>query len=688
MNKKKRIMKVDVRIRKKRVLMHLTVLFCFFIPAVIQIQNLSALPGSTSTWNTPAWLRAMQSNKNMREAGYPVLKPAQPPSPSPLPEPEKGFDISLVELDVILDPVTGDTTGTLTITATVLNPHNPAFYLYFDQGLTITASTVHVDGVEVVSEQSSYPPWNWVTVSLSPAMPSGQEGVFTFEYEGTLQCDFSGARGSSACNLENELKHFLNGGPWPHLMDGREPYGHDIYTFKMTLHTPSGENVLVSGNQVETQDDGTTYTSVWEAEEFASWMNWATIYGNFNYLPVQSAGIPYELVHLSQSDQWAAEMQTWTADIAIYLDDLTGYELPFDRVSVVKLPHIEGFPGTASHSMVYLAETYSQLGEEGFEELLFHEISHLWWGVLTYPSEVSMWLIEGPAILYQYDYTADIHHADVDRDLYLAGRHHNSYLMVRYLTDPETLQHLVLDSSDAYPSTLIEQLVWAYYKSSAVLDHLRVSAGEDVFDAAWKNYLQMCSLMKCDTGDLSLALEIETGADWSWFFEQWVYDTAYPRLEVDFSRQLERGEHETTVVLRQDVEYKMVDRLELELWLNLEDGSLQRERVALVGIEDGFLFSTPYPVRSVFPSPRHNTVVWSRSAILGDVNFDMEVDGEDLLRCAQLKGRTPLSGDPEILHIYAVDEGFDPLCDLNDNQEVDEEDLEIIIDRFGEGVTL
>jgi len=664
------------------------VLFCFFIPAVFQIQNISALPGSTSTWNTPAWLRAMQSNKNLREAGHSILKPRQPPIPSPLPEPEKGFDISLVELDVTLDPVTGNTTGTMTITATVLNQNKPAFYMYFDQGLTITESTVDVAGVEVVSAQSSYEPWNWVTVSLSPAMQAGQEGVFTFVYEGTLQCGFSGARDSRACNLENELKHFLNGGPWPYLMDGREPYGHDVYTIKMTLHTPSGENVLVSGNQIDTHDDGTTHTSVWEAEEFASWMNWAAIHGNFNYLPVQTAGIPYELVHLSQSDQWAAEMQAWTADIAIYLDDLTGYALPFDRVSVVKLPYIEGFPGTASHSMVYLAETYSQEGEEVFEELLFHEISHLWWGVLTYPSEISMWLVEGPAILYQYDYTADTHHVDVDREIYLAGRHHNSHLMLRYLTDPETLPHLIIDSSETYPSTLIEQLVWAYYKSSAVLDHLRVSAGEDVFDAAWKNYLQMCSLMKCDTGDLITSLEIETGADWSWFFEQWVYDTAYPRLEVDFSHQSGREEYETTVVLRQDIDYKIVDRLELELWFNLEDGSLQRERVALVGTEDGFVFSTPYPVRSVHPNPRHNPVVWSRSAISGDVNFDMEVDGEDLLRCALLKGRTPLWGDPAILHVYAVDEGFDPQCDLNKDQVVDEADLDIIIDSFGEGVTL
>jgi len=86
---------------------------------------------------------------------------------------------------------------------------------------------------------------------------------------------------------------------------------------------------------------------------------------------------------------------------------------------------------------------------------------------------------------------------------------------------------------------------------------------------------------------------------------------------------------------------------------------------------------------AVRPNPRHDALVWSRSATEADVTFDRDVDGFDLVHCARHEGRHAVDPDQPDPGIWDVDAAFDPHCDLDGNAVIDASDLAVIQARFG-----
>jgi aminopeptidase N len=444
----------------------------------------------------------------------------------------------------------------------------------------------------------------------------------------------------------------------------------------LALHTPSGPDALVSADFVSEADDGTTRTTVWQADEFSSSMHFIAITGDFAQVSVPDSNPPFFVAHLANSTEWVTDMVGWMGRIVPFLDEMAGMIFPFNQVNVVKLPWIEGFPGTATHSMVYLSEVYGIRTAEEFEEMLAHETSHLWWGVLVNPVDNSLWLIEGPAVFSQYDYTAAVHYPHRDRDEYLAERYHWNTLLLRYLTDPESIPPLVLPPGVEAPDTVNTHTTWAYFKSSATLDYLRVVIGAEAFAAGLQSFTATCRLTSCTTQDFRSAMETASGEDLEQFFTQWVYETNYPVVTVGFT-----GDQQIEVTLDQPYIDLALTHLPLVLQANLADGSTQSLQVLLEKQNDSFTFQLPSEPVSIRPNPRQDTIVWSRSAVEGDVNFDMEVDGLDLIHCAFRDGLAPVtSANPSI---YDVEMNFDPRCDFNDDEVIDDTDLDVVNNTFG-----
>jgi hypothetical protein len=610
-----------------------------------------------------------------------LFGPAQGPG-TPKASPTSGFDYHSLNQVIALDPATGQMDATITMTIEAMNPANPSFYVLMDEGLSVTDATAPGYTVDVVEFPS--PPYNYASMTLVPQVTLGQQVTVVFRYSGTLQCNPTGPRAHRGCGVGAELNHFMDGSAFPLIMDGADAYGYDTYSRSLTLYTPSGSDVLVSADPVQSSDDGTTLTTWWHADEFASTMYFIAITGDFATQDVAGTTPLFSVAHVRDSTEWVQDMVDWVGNIVPFLDDRSGLTFPFDHVNVVKLPEIDGFPGTATHSMVYLSEVYGTRSAEQFEETLSHEISHLWWGVLVTPYDKSSWLVEGPAVQTQYDYTWQTYYQHEDRDLYLAERYHWNMLLFRYLTDPATLPDLVLEPNEDRPNTLNESVTWAYFKSSATLDHLRVTIGEQAFHDGFRAFVAACEFEACTTADFRSALEASSGQDLAFFFDQWVYDTNYPAVTVEFTQQYREsdGMWEVTVDLAQSPELT----LQLELWLNLADDSIERQTVTLSSAGENFNFETTERVRSVHPNPRHDPIIWSRSAQAGDMDFNMEVDGLDLIRCAWRHGRTPVIGDPQQATIRDVDLDFDPRCDINDDEAIDDLDVDVIVANFGAGV--
>jgi hypothetical protein len=278
---------------------------------------------------------------------------------------------------------------------------------------------------------------------------------------------------------------------------------------------------------------------------------------------------------------------------------------------------------------------------------------------------------EGMATLSEIDYTYARRFASVDRDRYLAQR------FIPIAMDLQTvgtdLPAVQLQPGDGLgqPYGTPEYTMWAYEKTAATLDHLRVTIGEDVFTRALGAYVTKCSYVGCSPDDFRSVLEEASGTTLVPFFDRWVTGTARPHVTIE-----PRG---ATASVRKDDDAPMT----LELWVRLEDGSLVKRRVQLVGRETTVaLGDVGGVVRSVSANPRHDVLVDVRSAIDGDLDFDGETDGFDLLRCTRLAGVSYMP-KTQATGLWNVDEQFDPRCDLDGNHRIDDEDLVAIMDNFG-----
>src|SRR5690606_10953764 len=140
-------------------------------------------------------------------------------------------------------------------------------------------------------------------------------------------------------------------------------------------------------------------------------------------------------------------------------------------------------PGTATFGMTLLSETYARTGDLMHEETWAHENAHLFWGIVVpeLDSLESRLMSEGMATLTEIDYTFARHFSGEDRDAYLARRFVPIGLDIRVLGKELPAVQLAPGEAltDEYRTNLYT--LWAYYKTAATLDHLRVTLGDDVF---------------------------------------------------------------------------------------------------------------------------------------------------------------------------------------------------------------
>jgi aminopeptidase N len=73
-----------------------------------------------------------------------------------------------------------------------------------------------------------------------------------------------------------------------------------------------------------------------------------------------------------------------------------------------------------------------------------------------------------------------------------------------------------------------------YQKGGAVIHTLRETVGDKVFWKAINIYLSRHKFGNVETSDLQKVFEETSKKDLSWFFNQWVYGTGYPKLEANY----------------------------------------------------------------------------------------------------------------------------------------------------------
>ena len=595
--------------------------------------------------------------------------PVIPYSSSPI----ESTDVLQHDLVLTVDPATGATSGELTLLIRAEQPSVGSLTLLIDADLAYGGATV--EGVSANINSQVFGSYHQGTISFPP-LAQGEQATVIVDYAGTMTC----ARPDALCDVNPDMSVLMQGSGVPHVFDASFLGGYNVWGVPRSLELvlPSGTDAVVPGDLVLDEDDGTSHVRRWVVPGYHSTGGYLVMFGAFDAIGVSPSQPPTQVVHATSSPTWSDDMSGWMVDILAFLDDQAGAPLTFESLSAVKLPAMWVFPGTAGHGTVYLAESYGIPGADYFEETLAHETAHNWWGVLVSPTDygLSRWLVEGLATLSQVDYAA-IHFAQgLSREAYLRRRYREHAIILRYLAEPTLPAVLPLTTPDGLQG--LQDSYWAYIRSSAALDSLRLVAGEDAFTDGMRAYREQCSQQLCDSADFQAILEAASGMDLDAAFDAFVRSQLYPSPVMSFTAGGGDGSQEVTVTV------DGIDApLPMELVATLEDGTEHRQVVTLVpGV--GATMTVPGPVRAVGPNPRHDAAVVSRSAKTGDVDFDREVDGFDVVRCARAAGTNAAfveSGGEGVLRRLNLE--FDPRCDLDGDGIVGDADLDLVLSELG-----
>jgi hypothetical protein len=613
-----------------------------------------------------------------RFVGDAVISGAVPIMPRPPSNevPAPPLDCIHANHDIRLDPGTGQTYALLELTVRAHDKSLRAIGLALDEGLSVGEATS--DHGSVVVTDQVYAPSRVIRLDLSPALEPGESTTVTVQYAGVLGCG-PYETGGRACTKNRDFSYFAQQSIVPYIFDPADPYSYalDAMTREIVLRVPASIDVVATGEKVSETIEGNTLVSRWSiGRPLARTLGIYVFAGKLGMLSVPGRSVPTTLVFPTPELPMDASLVSWSTPVLDFVEKVGGTPLPFQKsLTLVRLPADLGDPGTATFGMTLLSETYARAGDLMHEETWAHENAHLFWGIVV-PEKSSLesrMLSEGLATLAELDYTYTRHFQGTDRDRYLARRFVPIALDLR--GGGAELPAVQLPPGQALPDRLRTQLytLWAYYKTSATLDHLRVTVGDDVFAKGLTTYVERCSFVGCHPDDLRSVLEEVSGQNLVPFFERWVSGSTRPEVSVGF----------TTTPNGADIELTKADALPmtLELWLTLEDGQRLKHRVTLGGRRSRTHVETPVKVRSVAASPRHDVLVDVRSHVEGDLDFDGEADGLDLLRCTRLVGRTYEAATG--VGLWNIDETFDPRCDVDGDMTIDDHDIAELAASFG-----
>lgn len=621
--------------------------------------------------NRPSLGVALAAMLSTAPAGAtPIPLGGEPPTPrgwSPplwlsLP-PIQSTDVLHQEEILSLDPATGMATGRLDISLMAANGSVSSIYFYVDQGLDAVSASSSQASTMLTSELVQGV--RFVTITFAP-LAEGETMTLSVDYDGVLGCD----GGYGLCEIRPDMSVLFAGSLLPSVIDQSNLGGYNVWgaSRALELSLPSGTDMVAPGAVTLDVDDGVQHTMRFETPGYHTAAAVLAVFGDFDTVAVDGASPP-STVH-GASPVWTADMALWMQDIYAFVDGQAGQPLPWTGTEIVKLPANTVSPGTAAHGLVLLAESYGNHGAAYFEETLAHETAHEWWGILVSPTDYtrSRWLVEGLATLSQIDYAADVLNPEKNREAYVARRYREHDILLRY-TAVDSLPAVV----PAFPVNAGEDdTLWAYIRSSAALDTLRVLIGEDVFADVLKAWAASCAFEHCDTADFIDVIETTAGMDLTAAFDAYVFGAPFPEPSLSFTQ--------TADSLSVTASGGGVP-LPLELWIVFDDRTRKTERVTLVP-DEPTVIAIDRPVRAVVPNPRHDAVVRSRSQTDGDVSFDGDVDGFDVITCARSLDTsiTPGTGGEGLLRI---DLDFLPRCDRNGDGIIAADDMDDLLVRFG-----
>ncbi|MBK8219191.1 MAG: hypothetical protein IPK71_36155 [Myxococcales bacterium] len=622
-----------------------------------------------------AWDRFVEHER--REAMRARFSPSRTVAPLPLrpeaPRPRSGLDVQKRTIDLDVDPGTGAVTATIDLDVTAITRGFSLCGLSLAPGLTVTAAELEGRAAEV--KALSQDGFDYFQVTLPEAVAPGKTSRIRLRYSGTAACSDP----DGACSRQPGFARYTTGSVFPYFFDLENPSpGFDGTTTDLTLRVPAGLDAEVSADKTgERAENGKTVTTWNVPNRVDHRYGFYAFIGQLGRKSIAGRTAPTTLVSPPTPTGADSKIAAWSAGALGFVEDVMGSKLPFAKQALVRLPDTLRDVGTVSYGMTLLNESYGRSGDDVYHETWVHENAHLAWAIVVPEAEASRtkMFTEGLATMTEIDFSKSLFPAE-DRDFYLARR----YQAIR-------LDWLVKGTLDKLPPVVATEAVaekimrsgtrdysgWAYEKSSATLDHIRATVGDDAFTKALHEYVRTYAWTGATLDEFRALLEKSSGLSLGPLFDRFVLKTGRPELRIGLTKDAS-GKVTATITKDEDGTFPYVLRV------TTEDGQSRDVRVVLEGQE------TKVPlegaVLSVAHQPRLGVLTKPVSATTGDVNFDGDADGRDLLACAARVGEK-FKADATTLGLWELDSRFPVECDLDDDGDVDDDDFAALKSAFG-----
>lgn len=650
-----------------------------FLPIVIYASELSLNSDSITDFRE-ALRRAYKKLEFYRNERMPIFNRLV--VPPPLRVLKQGEDFKIINMNLTILPTLGNSTDEsslivndqILIRVTGVSPLTDAvFYSKSYKKISVDSPDTEV----TYKVEPYFYDENISIITVSFKNPPVKDTILRINIttEGKPICEPSPFLGLVTCQYNKELSYDLSV-LHPMRADGRE----DAYSFDVSIIVPDGYYTTASGEFVGSVENGDgTKTELWHndiaqfvAFGMARFDIYSTEYEGENGVkfPINSYVLPQRADKARGFHPLIGSALNW------YSKRFYPYQFPVISFGEISSDSDAAY---ATPMAQFIPSYLIDKGAEDYEAIdtFAHEVSHQWWGFMVMGSIYEFpWINEGFAEFSSMEFST---RENILARAFMYGVYAFLYF---HMIDPE--DDVPICSEEVYKNDF-QYVLLTYYKGALVLAQLSNIMGEEFYKSL-SRYVSKNLFQFTNIATLKEAFKEVTGDDYSWYFDKWLYSAGYPIYTVKYDVRKKDNKNYVDVFISQAASTYKSDKDENVLFdmpvdvafLNENRTEVKRvtERINEQTFEKSYEFDGDISGVLVDPSIKIY-LKRMRSALKGDINIDMEVDGRDVLFTAYSYGYNWYS--------YFEKEGarFLPNADIDMNGVVDDNDLSAVVDNFG-----
>jgi aminopeptidase N len=502
-----------------------------------------------------------QSIKIIEDRENPVLRHAN-------------FDVKDYNLDLAIDPVSGEIKGTAIVSAVTTETDVSEIVL---DAVDMEITDVNVRGANLSHFENE---GTLLRIVLREPVASHQHLTIDINYE-TPQAQV----------LHRSSPNLVHPDVLTAAYTYTEPLGsrywfpcldrpNDKATASIRLTVPAPNAAISNGNLIERSSSNGQNTFAYRMDEPLATYLISVVIGEYEIRSLgQYKSVPLPLWASPKLADQAESAAERTAQMMQVFSDFTGYEYPFQTYAQAVAP---AWQGSMEHQTASTMGGSVMTGDKSGEWVVAHELAHQWFGDwVTCERWEELWLNEGfatylPLVFWEKtnDEVNRVSSVDANRNAYFG----ESRTKVRAVSSNQVHPEDIFDAHD-------------YDKSAMLIRNMRfeinrlkpAATGQpESFTLALSTYLQRHGRGTARNQDLQRIFEEITGTSWQLYFEQWIRSAGHPILTANYTTT----ENTVTLHTRQEQSLRAENRwrsfvIPLPVELVYADGTVEQKIIQI-----------------------------------------------------------------------------------------------------------